>query len=1013
MTITEYALKNKTVIYFILLLVLAGGITSYYSMGKLEDAVFTIKTALVVTVYPGASPHEVEQEVTEVIERAVMEMDNVKEIFSTSSAGYSLVQVDIEQALKNKDMPQQWDILRKKVNDVITSLPQSTHAPMVIDDFGDVYGMFYSVAADGFSREELHDYAQYLKRELLTVGQVGKITLFGDRTECVDIKIDDAKISELGINPGLIIQSLNARTNIAPAGNIELSGKYVRVTGNTASQNIDELKKTIIRVGNEQFYLGDIAKIEKSFVDPPQNLMVHNGAEAIGLAVSTKNGGNVLDLGENLSKKIEQLKANLPVGIELTQIYSEAKEAETANKKFITNLMESVGIVVLVLLLFMGLRSGLLIGSGLIFSILGTILVMNLCDISMHRNSLSAIIVAMGMLVDNAIVVTDGALVNIQRGGNRRKAITDISRTTAMPLLGATLIAILAFLPVFIAKSNSAEINRDLFLVLAISLSLSWFFAMTQTAITNERFLKVKKIKEDPYDSKFYTFFRRFLDVVIKQKGLSVSVVIVTLFLAVMLFGKVQKAFFMPLDKSYTLVDYWLPEGTVIHKVKKDLAIAEKDLAENLPEIKNITTSLNKTPPRYLLSAHNENYNTSFGQLMIETHSAEEAVEIRPYLQKYFAENFPDARVRVKGYISGPPIKYKIEARFMGPDPSVLRRLAGQAENIMHNEPAVGDITNNWRNQVLTWAPVYSPIKAKRAGITRSDLGNAIRRSTSSGLIIGMYRENDEKLPLVLKVDNHSLNNIESIENTGVWSMQGQTSVPLKEVVDSITVGWEDGLIQRYNQQRAITVQCDPADPNTTGATLLGLIRDSIESIPLPAGYSFMWAGEYKTSKEANASTQQFMPLAMFLTILIIIMLFNNVRQTMVVLLIIPLSIIGVAVGLFITGSAFGFMAIIGFMGLIGMVLKNAIVMMDQIRINMDKKGVDRYKALQDAAVNRLRPVSLAALTTMLGMLPLVTDSMFSSMAVTIIFGLLFATLLTLVVLPLLYAVFFKIKVHK
>ena len=1008
---TEYALKNKVVIYFILLLVLVGGTVSYFHMGKLEDAVFTIKTALVVTVYPGASPHEVEQEVTEVIERAVMEMDNIKEIYSTSSAGYSVVQVDIDQALANEDMPQQWDILRKKVQDVLSTLPQGAKTPMVIDDFGDVYGMFYAVTADGFSRQELHDYAEYLKRELLTVDQVGKITLFGDRTECVDIKIDDAKISELGINPGLIIQSLHAQTDIAPAGKIELAGKYVRVSGNMASQSIDELEKTIIRIGSEQFYLGDIAKIEKSFLDPPQNLMCYNGSEAIGLAVSTKKGGSVLELGDNLSYKINQLKANLPVGIELLPVYSEAKEANTANKVFITNLMESVGIVVLVLLLFMGFRSGILIGSGLIFSILGTILVMNLCGISMHRTSLSAIIIAMGMLVDNAIVVTDGALVNIQRGINRRKAIVDISRTTAMPLLGATLIAILAFLPVFIAKSNAAEINHDLFLVLAISLSLSWFFAMTQTAITNERFLKIKNLVDDPYDNKFYAFFKRFLAMIIRHKWLSVSAVMVMLFLAVMLFAGIPKAFFMSLDKSYTLVDYWLPEGTTIHKVQEDLSIAENDLFRNLSEIKNITTSLNKTPPRYLLPAINENYNTSYGQLMIETHTSKEAVEMRPYLRTYFAENFPQARVRIKGYTLGPPIKYKVEARFIGPDPVILRRLAEQAESILHNEPAVGDITNDWRNQELTWSPVYSPIKAKRAGIARSDLGNAIQRSTSSGLIIGMYRENDEKLPLVLKVDNNSLNSIENIKNTGVWSMQGQTSVPLKEVVDNITIGWEDGLIQRYNQERAITVQCDPADPNMTGATLLKLVRNSVESIPLPDGYSFMWAGEYKTSKEANASTRQFVPLALLLIVLIIIMLFNNVRQTVVVLLVIPLSVIGVAIGLFITHTAFGFMAIIGFMGLIGMVLKNAIVMMDQIRINMSNDGVDRYSALEGAAVNRLRPVFLASLTTMLGMLPLVADSMFSTMAVTIIFGLLFATLLTLVVVPLLYAAFYKIKI--
>lgn len=1012
-SLTEYAFKNKVVIYFLLALVLLGGVSSYFEIGKLEDANFTIKTALVVTQYPGATPHEVEQEVTEVIERAVQEMDNIDEIFSSSWAGLSILEIEIDESLRSDVMPQVWDVLRKKIRDVSSELPPGVGTPQVVDDFGDVYGMFYAITGDGYSYEELNDYAEYLKRELLTVDLVGKISLFGSQIECVDIVVNDAKISELGVNPGLIIQSINVQSGIAPSGKIELQDSYVRVTGNSAYENIEAIKKTIIQVGNEQFYLDDIAEVKKSYLEPAQNLMFHNGREAIGLAVSTKTGGNVMVLAENLEKRITEINANIPVGIELTPIYREAKEVEDATSQFITNLVESVAIVVVVLLLFMGLRSGILIGSSLIFSILGTILIMNMLDVSLHRTSLAAIIVAMGMLVDNAIVVTDGALVDIQRGLNRRKAIVNVSKLTAMPLLGATLIAILAFLPVFLAPSTAGEITRDLFIVVAISLSLSWFFAMTQTAVTNERFLEKPKEIKDPYDNKFYHLFTGFLTKVIRYKWVSLGVLVLAFFSGVIMFGKVKQAFFMPLAKSYTLVDYWLPEGSTINKVNEDLAEAQTYISDNFEEAVNITTSLNQSPPRYLLMAHTTNYNTSFGQLMIETHDSDEAEAIKPGLREYFAKNFPQAQVQVKGYIAGPPIPYKVEARFMGPDPVVLRQLAEQAKIIMHNEPACTSVRDDWRNQLMTWSPVYSPIKANRVGITRNDLGNSIQRSTSSGLIIGLYREHEEKLPMVLKVENDSKNSIESISNTGVWSQYGTSSVPLKEVVDDIHVSWENSVIQKYNQQRAITTQCNPIDPDMSGATLMAKVKDDIEGIELPDGYSMMWDGEYKPSLESNKATGTYFPIAMLLIVFIIVMLFNNIRQTLVVVLVIPLQIIGVAFGLYITNSVFGFMSIVGFLGLMGMVLKNAIVLMDQIKLNFEKEGVVPFNAIVNAAVSRLRPVFMAAATTILGMLPLIPDAMFGSMAITIIFGLLFATVLTLLGVPLLYSIFFGIKAQK
>ena len=1009
MNLAEYSLKNRVVVYFALMLVFVGGLYSYFNMGKLEDSVFTIKTALVITQYSGASPHEVEMEVSEIIERAAQDMDCIKEIFSSSYAGLSIVQINLEDKLRADEMPQVWDILRKKIKDTHENLPSGAE-PIVVDDFGDVYGMFYAITGDGFSYEEINDYAQYLKRELLTAEDVGKISLFGKRLECIDIIMSDAKISELGINPGVIIGELNSQANIASAGTIQLNQRNIRVAGNTAFKSIDEIRNTLIQVGNEQMYLKDISHVKKSYLEPAVTLMRHNQAPSIGLAISTAKGGDVLVMDEDLNKRLENIISELPVGIEIVSIYNQAQEVEKANNKFIINLIESVCIVIVILLLSMGLRSGLLIGSGLIFSILGTLTVMYGLDISLHRTSLAAIIIAMGMLVDNAIVVTDGTLVALQKGLNKRKAIIKVAKTTAIPLLGATVIAILAFMPVFNAPNAAGEICRDLFLVLAISLSLSWIFAMTQTPLTCDGFLKVDKDIKNPFDGKVYVILKSCLETILKYRKISIACVLGLLLVAVFAFSKTKKAFFLPIDKPYFLVDYWLPEGSSLDQVSNDLTDIENYLFENYSEIENITTSLGQTPPRYLLSVQTQFNNSSFGQLMIKTHSIDEAEEIRISIDNYLKTNYPDARARIKGFIGGPPIKYKVEARFIGPDPEVLRALAEEAKEIMRNESACGDITDNWRNKVMTWNPKYSPVKACRAGITRSDMGNAILRSTSKGLGIGLYRENEEMKPIFLKVDNQSQNNIERIKNTTIWSEKNPTSVPLKEVIEDMDISWENSVIQRYNRQRAITVQCDPVDPEMTGSTLLSKVQNKIDAIPLPDGYSMMWDGEYKPSLESNEGVRTFFPLAILLITFIIVMLFNSIRQSLIVIAIIPLSVIGVAIGLFVTGKAFGFMAIVGFLGLIGMVLKNAIVLIDQIDINLNKEGMSPYDAIVNATVSRMRPVMLASLTTILGMLPLVTDAMYGSMAVTIMFGLLFATVLTLLIVPLLYVLFYKVK---
>jgi multidrug efflux pump subunit AcrB len=1008
MSLAEYSVKNRVVVSFALIFILLGGIASYFKMSKLEDAEFTIKKALVITQYPGASPHEVEQEVTDVIEKAVQATRGLDYVHSESYAGLSILNVEIKQSLKNREMPQIWDILRRKVNDIQGQLPAGAKPSVVMDDFGDVYGVFYALTGDGFSYAELKDYAEYIKRELLMVDNVGKIALFGTKMESVNIEISQSKVAELGINPGMIVQTLNAQGNLVNAGAINMGSQRVRIEGDGSFQSLEEIGEVVIQGPlGEQFLLKDIATITRDYIEPDRTMMRHNGHPALGISLSTAPGGNVVDMGEDVQKRVQELMAQLPVGIELNRVYDQAEEVVKANDMFIVNLLESVAIVVGILLLAMGLRSGLLIGSGLIFSILGTLMVMKGFDIALQRTSLAAIIIAMGMLVDNAIVVTDGALVALQKGVPRRKAIVGAATSTAWPLLGATLIAILAFLPIYLAPTNAGEICASLFMVLAISLGLSWILAMVQTPMSCDLFLKVNTSNEksDPYGGKAYLIFQRFLEKCLKHRVASVLVLLILLVGAGFSFTKVKKAFFLELDKPQFMVDYWLPEGSHINQVSEDLKELEQYLMA-MPEVVNVTTSIGQTPPRNVLMAEAISNNPSFGQLFIETHSYDEVNAIKGNVERYIKENYPDVEPRVKTYIGGPNIKFKVEARFSGPDPAVLHELADQAKAIMRADEATKDVRDNWRQRVMVWDPQYSQARARRSMVSRSDVANSLRRATE-GLPVGLFRDNEEKIPIMLRTTSDDQRDISNLTNTPVWGM-GQASVPLKQVVKEIKVKWEDPVIRRYNRRRAITAQCDPADPTMTGNTLFARLHDKIEAIPLPEGYTLEWEGEYRPQQESNEGIATYFPLAIVLILFIIVALFNSVRQPLIITLIVPLSLIGVSLGLLITGKAFGFMAIVGFLGLMGMVIKNAVVLIDQIDLNL-ADGMSPYQAVVQSAISRMRPVMMASLTTILGMIPLVTDAMYGAMAVTIMFGLLFATVLTLIVVPLLYVIFYRI----
>jgi len=1008
MNIANYSVNNRVVIWVAVFFSLVGGIFSYTKLAKLEDAEFTLKTALVITQYTGASPHEVELEVTDVIEQAVQATKGLDFIESESKEGLSIVTVEIKGSKKTHEMPQIWDDLRRKVNDCRPYLPRTAY-PMVLDDFGDVYGVFLSLSGEGYSYAELHDYSAMLKRELLMVKGVAKVKLFGTKTESIEINLLSSRMASFGINPGQVIGILNDLNSRWDNGQIEVDGQRIKIRDRSSFKTVEEVGDLVIQdYSNQQIKLKDIAEIKEAYQQPVKNLMRFNGKESIGLGLSMSWGVNVMNVGADIDKRLAELKGQLPIGMNIEKVYFQSDEVAESNSLFMTNLAESVAIVVVILLLFMGIRSGLLIGSGLILTILATFIVMLAGDIALQRTSLAAIIVAMGMLVDNAIVVTDGALVALQRGNSRRKSALLGAETTIWPLFGATLIAILAFLPIYMAPGSVGEICKSMFQVLAISLGLSWLFAVTQNVLFSDSFLKVNKsaMNKEPFSGKGYKIFEKLLMKVLSHRFISLTVVLLVLVGSLMVFGKVKKPFFVELTKPLVTVNYWLPEGSDIKEVESDLKEIEQFVMK-IDHVKSVTTAIGESLPRYILMAEVVKNNSSYGQLLVRTDEFDNLDEVRETIDAYIKENYPRANVHLKLLLGGPPLEFKIEARFMGPDPAVLHNLADQAKDIMRNEKLATNVRDDWRQKVMTWEPVYNQEKGRRVNVSRQQMSTALQ-AANDGAIVGRFYDGDQAQSILLKVvdDTHDQNN--QLQYLPVWG-GGASATILDQVLDGSQMAWEDPVIRRYNRRRSITAQCDPISSDITGDQLLAELKDKIEAIPLPEGYYLMWDGEHRKQVEGNENVGAFFPLAIILMMIIIVILFNSFRQTMIIFLMLPLSFIGVANGLFVFDKAFGFMAIVGFLGLLGMVIKNAVVLIDQINVLIKEKSP--IEAVVESAISRMRPVMMAALTTILGMIPLINDAMYGSMAATIMFGLLFATILTLFVVPLFFCLFYKIKI--
>ena len=1037
--ISQWAFRNRNLIYFLIAVLVVGGALSAWQMSKLEDPEVKVKLAMVVTTYPGASAHQVELEVTDVLEKNIRTMENIDNIESYSFNDLSLIQVELLSTVNQTQLEQSWDMLRRKVNDAQASLPQGVSPPMVKDDFGNVFGMFYALTGDGMNDRELADYAELVKREVNDLEGVDRVDLYGKRPECINISLLQDRMANLGVKPMEVLATLNGQNQTTYTGYFENGDNRIRVTVNDKFKTVKDIGDMLIQGhDDDQLRLRDIARIEKGYEEPTRNELFFDGARAIGILIAASGESDIIKVGAEVEKTMQHLKdTRFPAGVDIHKVFNQPERVADSLGTFGINLVESVFIVIVILMLTMGFKSGLIIGYSLIITVFGSFFFLHYLDGTLQRVSLGTFILAMGMLVDNAIVIIDGILVDLKAGKPRMEAMTAIGRQTAMPLLGATLIAIIAFLPIFLSPDTAGVYTRDLFIVLAVSLLLSWVLALVHVPLMANRRLFPKAEKNEDgkrvYQGKIYAILRTVLRYGLTHRWSTVVAMVVLLILSGIGYTLMKQGFFPDMVYDQLYMEYKLPEGTGSKKVTKDLQEIEAYLKTH-EEVTHVTASIGGTPGRYNLVRSIANPSLAYGELIIDFTSPEALEEKMDGIQQYLTTHYPDAYVKLKRY-NLMYKKYPIEAQFIGPDPAVLHRLADSARIIMEQTPEVCLITTDWNPDVPVLTVEYDQPAARALGLSRNDVSISLLTATG-GIPIGTFYQGIHKDNIYLKSVNEKGEPIENLNNAQIFSQLPSInglmdkeflvkiksgnldkteivetlmgSIPLQQVSKKIDVRWEPSVVPRYNGQRSQRVQCSPV-PGIETEKARQAIASRMEAIELPEGYSLLWQGEHKASTQSMKYLFQNFPLAIVLMIAILIMLFKDYRKPMIIFCCLPFVIVGVVLVMLLTGKVFNFVAIVGTLGLMGMLIKNGIVLMDEIILQLNQ-GVEPVTALIDSSQSRLRPVMMASLTTILGMIPLLPDAMFGSLAASIMGGLLFGTVITLLFIPVLYALFFNIR---
>ncbi|QEG35432.1 efflux RND transporter permease subunit [Bythopirellula goksoeyrii] len=1021
------SVKHNRVVFVAMALLIVGGASAYMSLGRLEDPEFTIKQALIITPYPGASAEEVALEVTNHIETACQQLGQLDRVESESVRGRSIVKAFIRDRYDKHRMPQVWDELRRKINDVQPQLPPSVRGrTMVVDDFGDVYGVFLAITGEGFTYPELRRYAEFLRRELKLVDNVQKVDLFAEQQEQVFLEISRQRLARFGINEDHIYQLLQAKNVAADGGRIQVGDEHLPVDPAGGFRVPEEMLD--IAIGSDksgrQLTLGDVATLERGYSDPPRRILRFDGKPAIGIGISTVPGGNVVYMGEGVREAFARLKPYQPIGIEIGEINFQPEAVTEATNDFVFNLFKAVSIVVLVLLVTMGRKTGLIIGMVLFLTIMATFLVMSMKgDLLMERISLGALIIALCMLTDNAIIVIEGIKVRIEAGEDKLQVVRDVVAQNQWPLFGATAIGVLAFAAIGLSEDSTGEYTNSLFWVILIALSWSWVTSVTATPLLGALFFKPIQTAgdgsapADPYGGPVFRAYRWLLVMALRYRWL-VMAASVALFVASLFgFTKVKQSFFPPATRPQFMVDVFLPTSTHIRETE---AFAEdiENFIQEQSHVTHIASFVGGGGLRFLLVYSPELENRAFVQFLVEVDDPDAIDDLVDVVQTQLDEKYPDANAVANKFLLGPGDGGRIQARIRGPDPDILQQLASEVIQVFETDGGAKGVRHDWREREKVIRPTLFESQARRNGLTRIDVAQALETSLE-GRVVGFYRDpghggtgtgdfpqETRLLPIIARPPLGERNDVASIASMQIWSPVAGRMIPLSQVVSGVDVSWESPVIMRRDRFPTITVHADPR--SGLPSQLFGRVRSAIEAITLPPGYSLDWGGEYEDSRDARKALAAPLPYFLALMFFIVVCLFNSMRVTALIWLIMPMAIIGVTAGLLLTGQPFGFMALLGTLALCGELIKSQIVVLSKIFTEIEE-GKSPYEAILYGGTSKMRPVCMVVVTTVLGMIPLLQDAFFGSMAVCIMFGLSFAAVLSLLVTPVLYAIMFNI----
>ncbi len=1019
MNLTKFSLENNRTAFVLLGVLLFAGFMAFQSMPRAYDPGFTIRAAQVVTQFPGASSERVEQLVTDKIEEAIQEMPELDFVTSESRAGVSIVVVNIKESYKN--MRPIWDSLRRKVDGVTPDLPEGIVGPFVNDEFGDVFGIVLTITGEGFSYAELEQIAEDSRREYLRIGDAAKVDIFGAQEERVFIDYDNARLSELNISPYQLSQMLDSRNIVSPGGAITLGPERIMLEATGNFESVEDIRNTVIRIPNSQtlVLLKDIANVYRAYIDPAQYKVNSSGQPALALAISMREGGNNITLGDEVLKITQRLQNAYPIGVDFNVINFSPEEVDIKVKSFVSNLLQAIAVVTLVMLFSLGMRTGLIVAALIPFSMLIALLVMDVFSIGLDQISLAALIIALGMLVDNGIVMSESIMVQMSEGKNKPEAAITSANELKIPLLTSSLTTAAAFLPIYLAESSTGEFTASLFKVVTITLLVSWVLSMTIIPLLCVLFLKVKESKQE-FNSTFYNSYRSVLALLIKFRYLSLIVVVALFVLSLQGLRYVPNIFFPPSDRTYFKVELELPQGRSLQNMEQVVAGVETFVTEELAQQVNDTPAvtdwisyIGNGGARFVLTHTPKPNSPSYALMVINTTSAEVIDGAMEKIEDFVRDNYPDAVAKLKKIETGAPIDNPVEFRISGKDSDRLFAIVRDLKQEMNRNPNLKNVTDNWGIRSKKLLVNIDQARALRAGVSSEDIAMSLQTGMA-GVQLTQYREGSDIIPVTLRSEAALASDITKLEGLSVYAQSSGISVPLEQVAH-IDVVWEPGKILRRDRVKTVTVGAQLVGDYTAaeGFTQLQAWLEA-ESKNWDLGYRYDLGGEAESSAKANQSIMDKLPIAALIIVILLVGQFNSVRKASIVLLTIPLGMIGVIVGLLVLRSFMGFMTLLGIISLAGIVINNAIVLLERIQLEIDEFKRTPFEAVLEAAQRRARPILLTTATTVLGLIPLYLGGgeMWEPMAVSIMCGLLFATLLTLLVVPVLYSILFRVKLN-